>query len=132
MSLESVQHHIIYNAQHKVLICKKHENGITDVDRHFRGTGHENMTTKTRLAIRVATQHLELTNLQDIVIPSANSFPIEGLEVVKNGAKCKECGHLAGTIDTMENHCRNKHNWKTKDGSMWTQQAVQTFFQGTM
>jgi len=131
MSLESVQHHIVYNAQYKVLICKEHKYTILDVTRHFR-EHHPKMKTKTRLQIRAATQHLELAKPEDITNLSSNSLPIEGLELIENGAKCNDCEYVAGTIGTMEDHCRNKHNWKAKDETMWTKQAVQTFFQGTI
>ena len=131
MSLESVQHHVIYNAQYKVLICKEHQYTINDVIRHFREY-HPKMTTKTRLQIRVATQDLELANPEDIVHSSPNSLAIEGLELITDGAVCNNCREVAGTADTMIKHCRNKHDWKCKDGPMWTKQAVQTFFQGTM
>ena len=132
MSLESVQQYVTYNVQHKLLICKLHKDGITNVDRHFRGIDHSKMTTKTRLQIRAATQHLELAPPEAMAIPSANSFPIDGLELIEDGAKCNECEYVARTTDTMEKHCRIKHDWKLKDGSMWTKQAVQSFFQGTM
>jgi len=131
MSLQSVEHHITYNAQHKVLICKTHRYGITDAVRHFHSKDHAKMTTKTRLQIRAATQHLELADPEEVDIPLSNSFPIDGLELVDNGAKCNECEYVAGTFNTMEDHCRNKHDWKAKDEPMWTKQAVQTFYPGT-
>jgi len=129
MSLQSLQHYIIYDAQHKVLICKEHQYGITNVARHFQ-QNHPNMPTKTRLQIRVATQHLELTNPKDIIVPSSNSLPIDGLELSEDGAKCNECEYVAGTFGTMEEHCRNNHDWKAQDALMWTKQAVQTFYPG--
>ena len=124
-----MQHHIIYDAQYKVLICKEHQCGITNVARHFQRY-HPNMSTKTRLQIRVATQHLELANPKDIIIPSSKSLPIEGLELVKDGAKCNKCEYMAGTCNTMEEHCRNYHDWKAKDERVWTKQPVQTFYPG--
>jgi len=129
MSLESVQHHVVYNAQHKVLICKTHQCGITDV-RHFRGQDHVKMSTKTRLQIRVATQHLEMPNPSDIKEPPSTAFPIDDLELIKDGFKCKICEYLAGTFNTMEEHCRIEHGRKAKDEIMWTAQAMQTFFSG--
>jgi len=126
-----VQDYVAYNMQHKVLICKEHQYGITDVIRHFRSDDHAKMSTKTRLQIRVATQHLELANPKDIIIPSLNCLPIEGLELVEDGAKCNECQYIAGTSGTMEEHCRNCHDWRAKDELMWTKQAVQTFYPGT-
>jgi len=127
-----VQNYVVYNAQHKVLVCKEHQYAITDVSRHFRGDDHSKMSTETRLKIRVATQHLKLTEPDDIVIPGSNSFPIEGLKLVEDGAKCNKCGYITGTLDTMKYHCRQEHAWKAKDEPMWTNQAVQTFYPGTI
>ena len=131
MSLQSVQHHVMYNAEHKVLMCKEHKYGITNIARHFQEL-HNDMSTKTRLKIRVSTQHLELTEPDNIVIPSSNDSPIEGLKLVEDGAKCNECGHITGTTDSMKYHCRHEHDWKAKDEPQWTKQAVQTFYPGTI
>jgi len=130
MSLESVQHYVTYNVQHKVLICKEHQYGITDVVRHFRGEDHSKMSTKTRLKIRAATQHLELANPNDMQIPSAYCPPIDGIELFDEGAQCKKCGYLAGASGSIEEHCRKQHDWKAKDEPIWMNQAVQTFYQG--
>ena len=130
MSLQSVEHHVTYNAQHKVLICKTHCHGITDVIRHFQGKDHAKMSTKTRLQIRAATQNLVMLGPNSIRAPPPTALPIDELELIKNGFECKKCGALAGTLSTIENHCRNKHNWKREDEIMWTIQAVQTFFCG--
>ena len=113
-----------------MLICKTHHNGITDVIRHFQSKDHAKMTTKTRLQIRAATQNLNMLEPNSIVAPPPTALPIDELELIKNGFKCKMCGSLAGTLSTIKVHCRAEHDWEARDGIMWTTQAVQTFFSG--
>ena len=65
--------------------------------------------------------------------PDPDDGPIEGLKLEENGFSCiyENCdGYVSGTKRTMEQHCRDTHNWKLNDGIMWRKQAVQTFFVG--
>jgi Orsellinic acid/F9775 biosynthesis cluster protein D len=128
-----MDYHVIYNAEHKVLICREHKCGVPrlSMDRHFR-MEHKAMTLETRKSILAHVQTLELCDPEDVTIFDERTIAIQSLEIC-DGFRCEfpGCGSLAGTLGTMKKHCI-EHDWEGffRDSVRYNKVKLQTFFPG--
>ena len=135
MTTEHIENYVKYNEEHSVLICIPHGYSLIPGDgigRHFQRY-HGSISIETRKNIAEYAATLILKDPDDVVHPDSDEGPIEGLKLEENGFSCiyEDCdGYVCGTKGTMEQHCRDAHNWKLNDGIMWRKQAVQKFFAG--
>jgi len=131
--MESIKSYVRYNETHKILICLQHKHAIapgTGLKRHFQRQ-HPEMSSGTRQKILESVKDLELEDVDNVVIPDPEEYPIADIEV-KNGFACRhpECdGFYAGEMSTMAKHCQRKHGRQDNDPICWTEQTVQTIFQ---
>ena len=91
--------HVIYNAEHKVLICRKHKVGISPhrVEFHLT-TEHNELSLQKRREIREYVATLDLVSPIEVTVIHEKRAPIEGLEIL-DGCRCnfEGCGEITGT-----------------------------------
>lgn len=135
MTIEIIEKYVKYNEKHGVLICITHGHSLTPgegIGRHFQ-LYHQSTSIETRTKIIEYATTLPLANPKDMKHPDPDDGPIEGLELEKNGFYCiyENCnGYFSAKETTMMKHCKITHDWNSKEGPMWREQAVQTFFSG--
>ena len=135
MTTENIENYVKYNEKHGVLLCILHESSLIPgegIGRHFQRY-HGFIPIETRKKITEYAETLALMDPNDVEAPDPDDGPIEGLKLEENGYFCthNDCnGYYSGAKNTMEQHCRDTHGWKVKDGITWRNQAVQTFFEG--
>ena len=94
---------------------------------------HQSIALSTRKELITWAETLDLVEPDRVMVPNANTPPIEGLELIEDGCKCEYVGCIdpyAGTVGSMIKHCQKKHGWISTDGIKWKVLALQTFFQG--
>jgi len=74
---------------------------------------------------------LDLAAPEDIEIPSEGVQPIKELCMV-DGFRCgyDSCSELCGKYGSMKEHCKRKHGWIAATGVKWSNQKMQTMFDG--
>ena len=127
--------YVMFNSTYHILICRQCGYAISQnwITRHFRRC-HKTIPLTTRQKIIEYGQSLELWQpkvVQDTWNNSNTKFPIEGL-TISSGFQClyHDCSQLTRTEISIQQHCRENHNWLMKDGIMWRTQELQTFFEG--
>jgi hypothetical protein len=130
--ITTMDSYIIYNAEHKVLICRQHQYGIPPdwILRHFRES-HKSIPLSTRQAISDYSKSLELSAPENVLLPTNSVEPIHGLAIVK-GFQCQYtgCSELRSTETSVKQHCWERHEWKAGSGIHWCSQTFQSFFNG--
>jgi len=125
--------YIIHNSEYNVLICKKHEYAVSEefLTRHFR-TEHD-LSLELRQEILAYASQFTPIKPADLSYTSGKIVPIPYLRII-DGFQCtfNECDTILGTVTSMTKHCREKHNWKSKDGERWSNVRAQTFYQGPL
>ena len=126
-----MSHHVVFNNEYNVLICKEHQSAIpsTYVARHFQEEHDLNLVT--RQAIQNYAFGYTFTEPMDLVYSNEKISPIPYLKIV-DGFQClyEPCTKIYGTIRAVKEHCRAGHSWKAKDGKRWMETRAQTFYQG--
>jgi hypothetical protein len=124
--------YVIYNEQHKVLICKHHQCAILSegLTRHFR-EDHPDLSLETRQEIFNYASNLSITKPDSLDHPNEKVMPLMGLKVIQ-GFCCEyeHCEVVCGTVESVKKHCKLNHAWKGQDGRKWTQVLAQTIYQG--
>ena len=72
-------------------------------------------------------QNLAIT-VTDIIFPAPHEAPVPGIPIQKGCLECTTCGHLLGSLKSMQNHCRDIHQWqssKGKGGSLSKRQEME-------
>ena len=128
MLYSAMDQHIIYNSEHRVLICKKHKCGISPrrLELHLR-TDHPELTLLIRREICDHATELDLVMPEQVTVFTEKTAPIPGLAIL-DGFCCgsEGCGLLAGTEGVMKKHVREHGRDKEGYGKV----KVQSFFQG--
>lgn len=125
--------YLSHNEVYGIVICRQHRYAITpaSVARHFQEY-HKSVPIDLRKQLQDYVDSLGLSNPDNVDIPN-NTVPIHGLPIHK-GFKCgyENCLELRRSEKSMKLHCGTKHAWKLKaNGVKWTEQAIQTFFEGS-
>jgi|ERR1700733_14141514 len=124
--------YVTYNAQYQVLICRQHQYAITPdwITRHFQDS-HQGIPLATRQAIVEYSQQVDLAMPENVATPVLPVESIAGLNII-HGFQCQyeECSELCGTEGSMRKHCRRTHKWVAGVGIKWTNQCMQTIFEG--
>jgi superfamily II DNA helicase RecQ len=114
----------------RLLLCEVCQHGVvpSQVETHL-SAHHLVLPSYQRKAIsqRVSQlQNLALT-VTGIVFPAPYEAPILGIPVQEGCLECTSCGHLLGSLKSMQNHCRDIHQWqssKSKGGSLAKRQEL--------
>jgi hypothetical protein len=128
----TLEKHIVYLAQHMVLVCRQCQYGIipSGIERHFiHYHGIRNTFTVSPMIrkelVELATS-LELIRPEDITIP--DEVEVIPSLALTDGFECEICGKLAGTVLSMEKHCNTQHGWKKTQTIEWRKCNLQRFF----
>ena len=125
--------YIVHNSEYNILICKEHGYALSEefLTRHFR-MEHDLPLERRQEILAYASQFhptkpTELTYTQERVIPIPYLPIIDGYQCNFDG-----CHVILGTVTSITKHCREKHDWKIKDGECWSNTRAQTFYQGPL
>ena len=135
MASESIEKYLLHDAKWRVVVCKGCKYCLVpgkSVTRHLKDE-HQSIPLDTRKELITWAETLDLVEPDRVMVPNANTPPIEGLELVEDGCKCEYTGCIdpyAGTLTSIMEHCNKKHKWIKTDGIKWTKLALQTFFRG--
>lgn len=125
--------HVVYNSHYRVLICKTHQYALTSesLTRHFRDE-HKELSLETRQEIIKYAFTLNIAEVESLLYLNDRVTPIPYLKIVE-GYECQyeTCRKILGTLESMKKHCRQDHEWKAKNGVLWSETRAQTFYQGT-
>ena len=133
MSLENVEKYVKYNEEYGVLICIQHQYALMPgmgIKNHLNNF-HTAIPLEIRNSVIEYSKTLNLVEPENVFTPIGEQTMIKELKLYKDGFICthKDCtGHVEGTQDMMWKHCKTVHKRTKKDGIMWRNQAVQTFF----
>src|SRR5579871_5953120 len=130
MDTSKISTYLIYNARHRILICRhcRYVINPSGVKRHLRNEHLEwELCMRRQLTEYAAT--LDLISVKDACAIQLGPEPIEGLDV-KQGLYCEECQYICVTVETMIKHCRSSHQWIQKMGCLWAACHVQRLFKG--
>ncbi|KAG9191444.1 hypothetical protein G6011_09532 [Alternaria panax] len=105
----------------RIIVCKECGTGVVKahVATHLNSK-HAYLTVSTRTdVVRVVRAMNDLAEDEDrVVYPEPGSDPIPHLRIWQDGIKCEAkendattCGYIRRTVQDMQLHCRNKHNW---------------------
>jgi len=123
--------HIFFNSEYNVLICKQHQYAVSlrYLTRHF-STEH-NISLSIRQSIQAYASQFTPMDASHLTYSTEIIAPIPYLKII-NAYQCQyeACGKILGTVNTIKDHCRVKHDWKIKDGNKWVATQAQTFYQG--
>jgi len=126
-----MEQYLIYNAEHKVVICREHKYGIgpRSLERHFRNE-HRGMSSDARKQVLTHAKELPLCEPDEAPMFKDVMSAIHGLQI-HDGFRCdyEECGFYAGTLGFIKRHCREHANWQDTDPKFHAAK-VQTLFQG--
>jgi hypothetical protein len=124
-----LQQHMLYNSNHKVLICRPCGYAIrpNGVEKHLRRVHGKTIPLSVGRALIRYADTLPLAAIENVAIPDPESPPVEGLSLM-DGYQCDVCRHVCAKEDSMEKHCTRNHGWKRAQGSRWQQRKVHTFF----
>ena len=96
--------HILYNADHQIVIYIPCQKGLPDdIPRHF-SRNHGEISFKDRREIRKAVKGMRRCSIKEVYIPTEEVEPIEGIEILP-GFKCvadEKCKEVTGTEGSME------------------------------
>jgi len=125
--------HVIYNPEHKVLICRQHKTAIPPhfVERHLRGD-HSQLALETRKEITEYAAGLNLIEPGQATVFQEKRAPIHGLVIV-DGFRCSvpDCGMLAGSKSAMRKHFKeHTRNAYGTEPERFVKTKLQTFFSG--
>ena len=127
----TIAKHLLYNADHKVLICRPCRHAIgpgPGIKRHFKEK-HQSIALKVWQQLVDYGKDLCLTEPRDVASLDPTSEPIEGLEL-SDGKVCNECNRICISEDSMLLHMRTTHQWVKEKGLQWEARKVQTWFHG--
>jgi hypothetical protein len=132
-SFISMEQHVIYNPEYRVLICREHACGITPrgVELHFR-VKHNSLPLETRQAILKYSRTLLLCEPENIKVLEVPIDHINGLEIV-DGYHCNatNCTTLFGTFKSIQRHCCDHDCGEFMDvEKRYRHVKLQTFFKG--
>jgi Orsellinic acid/F9775 biosynthesis cluster protein D len=111
-----ISSYLIYVPEFEALICRGCEHGLTRecMTRHFQRL-HKSVSTSVRKRLNDFMSGLRVSSAEDIKLPLMEIEAMDGLEVI-NGFECQYCGGLYGTLRSMQNHCRDRHEWVKSRG----------------
>jgi hypothetical protein len=130
----------IHLPEFRVIVCKKCEYAVlpSQIDGHFmpkKPTGLKRPSKKSHGLSRVTCERIkrDVAQIQGLIpnplalqesefpFPLATAAPIPALGQPKmNGMRCKvqvegrECGYICCSLQQMQEHCGEMHQWKTK------------------
>jgi len=123
--------YIVYNSEHKVIICKEHEYAwsLKSIVSHFRD--EHDITLQVRKEILNYASNIPIVEADQLLYLRDQVTIIPYLKVIQ-GYPCEyeSCNLILSTSHSIKKHCKLDHRWKAKDGIRWTEIQVQTFFQG--
>ena len=123
--------YVVYNSEHKVLICKEHEYALSlkSIVSHFRE--EHDIPLQARQEIFQYATKAQIAEPEDLVYSNDKVGVIPYLKIIQ-GYRCEyeSCNLILGTIHSIKKHCKLEHEWKTKDGICWVEIRAQTFYQG--
>jgi predicted metal-binding protein len=108
--------YLLYVPEYSALICRSCRYCLTPrgVGRHFQWQ-HKTISCGERDQLVKFAECLTVSRPEDIEVPSEEIAAIEGLDVI-DGFKCGECEGLYGTMRSIQNHCRDRHDWVKSRG----------------
>ena len=110
--------HVIYLPEFHAIVCRKCQHGISKdgLGNHFLRR-HKELELNVRKELERYVETLEVLEPPKVEVPTTEIMLIEGLKVLE-GFICMvgECRYLAGTPRSMEEHCRNEHEWTLSQG----------------
>src|SRR5579862_6542973 len=123
--------YVVYNSQYQVIICKEHQYAIStkSLISHFRDK--HDLDRATRQAINDYVSQFTITEAKNLTYSASRVNSIPYLNVIQ-GYQCEynTCDIICGTLDTMKEHCKRQHLWKSQHGIRWSETRAQTFYQG--
>ena len=123
--------YVIYNAEHKVLICREHKTAMPPrfIERHLHSE-HIMLSLETRKAITEYAAGLDLVEPAQATIFLEKTAPIPGLAILE-GLRCSApgCTALATSNEVMRKHCKgHAHDAYGPEPARFTKAKLQTFF----
>jgi hypothetical protein len=122
-----------YLPTQRIVVCKSHQQGIIRSQlRTHLDTKHQELVPNTRQQI-VSAVHREASlgawakTHNDVIYPRPASQLLPHLPVYHDGVRCQECQYINRSVKRVQEHCRDKHGWKSKatgrpasTPTMWT------------
>jgi Orsellinic acid/F9775 biosynthesis cluster protein D len=112
------EQYIIYLTTFHVIVCRLCQHGITKhgIRRHF-SKRHKELELDVRKKLEKYVETLDVLEPSNVELPTGEINPVKGL-MIHEGFICTvgECGHLAGTLRSIEEHCRDEHGWMLSKG----------------
>lgn len=127
----ALEEYVDYNAQYRVVICKKCKHCIKPPpgDKRHLKCFHQEWSLSLRKKILQYIAQFHLATPSEVVLPRPKCPPILGLEV-SNGWCCEECRYCCISDVNMQQHSKEMHKWIAAKGKRWKPARVQTFFVG--
>jgi Orsellinic acid/F9775 biosynthesis cluster protein D len=123
--------YVTYNVDYKVLICKQHQCAISFkyLSRHL--LDNHDLSLKERQNILVYASQFSIAEPKELTYSVNSIDPIPYLKIIQ-AHRCvyENCNVICGTLDTVKEHCKRKHGWKSKEGECWSEISAQTFYHG--
>jgi hypothetical protein len=129
-SITNIDAHFYYLSQYKVIICRKHQTGVQNIDVHLRR--HHAVPTKNRREIAEHFISFLVEAPKDVELPRPLGSPIDELGEPLDGFQCtqEECDHITVNNKALRSHCKQIHglSWKGDTARLYNKVKVQTFF----
>ena len=105
---------LVYNHKYNVVICLNSNcSSVLTSMTHLTKTHEMKLNQKQLRDIYKMIKDLKCNNKSDPTVDTVD-VPIEGF-LSFCGFKCCSCGYLAGTKNSVYEHCRSEHNLKRND-----------------
>ena len=115
-----INQYLLYIEKIHVLICRSCQHGLLPgegIRRHLHEK-HQKIPLKTRRELISWANELPLVEPDQVLVPGPEEAPIEGLELIGNGFKCKFPDCLNPFITTpgaMKTHYYTRHKGVKKE-----------------
>jgi Orsellinic acid/F9775 biosynthesis cluster protein D len=127
-----MEQYVIYNTEHRVLICKHHKCGIgiRTFHKHLRAE-HKYLSISIRKEILTYARGFSLCEPNEVPVFDAVIPPVHGLEII-DGYRCNYhgCEVLTGTVASMKRHSIEHGPTGWEGEAKYHAIKVQTFFRG--
>jgi hypothetical protein len=100
-----------YEAEYKVLICKKHKQAVKGLERHLKDV-HRLRKRKERQLLVDHYAELTLAKPEDVVTPLTNRSSFKSLGHPQCTYQCNSCSHISTSHKAIHRHCNKKHQWR--------------------
>ena len=120
-----------YDADYKILICKKHKKAVKGLDRHLKDA-HGLRKRKDRQPLIDHYTQFILARPEDVATPPTNSPPFQALREPILAYLYNGYTHISTSRKAIRGHCNKEYGWRYSEETLvyWTGVHIQSFFEG--